>query len=85
MDNRCISELHSWYSSISSSQESPTSTYFVRKWGRFNNNNLAGNVEILLSKLNLYMAGALPEDINPENEEIDGTKEEADANKMTFV
>ncbi len=24
------------YSSISSSQESPTSTYFVRKWGRFN-------------------------------------------------
>ena len=52
---------------------------------RFIKNNLAGNVEILLSKLNLYMAGTLPEDINPENEEIDGTKEEADANKMTFV
>ena len=52
---------------------------------RFINNNLAGNVETLLTKLNLYMAGRLPEDINPENEEIDGTKEEADANKMTFV
>ena len=52
---------------------------------RFININLSGSVETLLTKLNLYMANQLPDDIDPENEEIDGTKEEADANKMTFV
>ena len=52
---------------------------------RFIHDDMSISAEDLLTKLNLYMASVLPEDINPENEEIDGTKEEADANKMTFV
>jgi transposase len=52
---------------------------------RFIVNNLSVSVETVMSELNRYMATKLPEDIDTDTEVIDGTKEEADASKMSFV
>lgn len=52
---------------------------------RFITKNLTVSVDTVMSKLNRYMASKLPEDIDTDTEVIDGTKEEADANKMSFV
>lgn len=52
---------------------------------RFIVNNLTASIETVMCELNKYMALKLPEDIDTGTEVIDGTKEEADANKMSFV
>lgn len=52
---------------------------------RFIREGLGGCEEQMLAALNLYMKMQIPEHIDTGTECIDGTKEEADANKNTFV
>lgn len=52
---------------------------------RFIHDDLAVSVETVLTEVNKYMERKLPDDIDTKTEVIDGTKEEADANKMSFV
>jgi len=52
---------------------------------RFIHDDLAVSVETILTEVNKYMERKLPDDIDTKTEVIDGTKEEADANKMSFV
>lgn len=52
---------------------------------RFIKDDLGVSVETVLTEVNKYMERKLPDDINTKTEVIDGTKEEADANKMSFV
>ena len=52
---------------------------------RFIHDDLTVSVETVLTEVNKYMKRILPDDIDTKTEVIDGTKEEADANKMSFV
>lgn len=52
---------------------------------RFLNDNLKENVDVILTELNKYFLKEVNEFIDTDYETIDGTKEEADANKMSFV
>ena len=52
---------------------------------RFIHDDLGPRIEAVLTEVNQYMKRILPMDIDTDTEVIDGTKEEADANKMTFV
>ena len=52
---------------------------------RFLNENLKENVDVILAELNKYFLKEAGEFIDTDYETIDGTKEEADANKMSFV
>ena len=52
---------------------------------RFLNENLKGSLDEVLRELNLYFKRQISGYIDTDSETIDGTKEEADANKMSFV
>ncbi|MBR2810443.1 MAG: transposase, partial [Solobacterium sp.] len=63
----------------------PDKTPGFMAFQRFIHDDLKASVEEVFTAVNLYMKHVLPDDIDLENESIDGTKIEANANKMSFV